>query len=83
MATNNDETTDATLTEYLAARDVEDPSIGRGAAAIAYVKDGRGLWTPDDADGLDEDPAEYRVECSCGDEFGSWGQATRHVEEDH
>ena len=33
--------------------------------------------------GLGEDPDEYRVECSCGQEFSSWGKATRHVEEEH
>jgi hypothetical protein len=31
----------------------------------------------------DEDPDEYRVECSCGEEFATWGKATRHVIEEH
>lgn len=78
----NTAATDATLTEYLAARDVEDPSVD-GPAAITHVVDGRGLWTPDSAEDLDADPDDYRAECSCGESFDSWGAATRHVEETH
>jgi len=81
MAQQND-ATDATRTEYLAAADVEDPSVD-GPAAITYYVDGRGLWTADSSEELDDDPAEYRAECSCGAEFGGWGAATHHVDEDH
>jgi hypothetical protein len=37
------------------------------------------LSTADDGDELDEDPDEYFVECICGEEFGSWDTAIRHV----
>lgn len=82
MATNAIETDDATLTEYLAAADNQDPSID-GAAKLMYVQNGAGDWQVDDGDGLAEDPAEYAVECSCGEEFGSWGAATAHAESEH
>lgn len=78
----NTNATDATLTEYLSAVDNTDESID-GPAKITHIVDGRGLWTADEGEGLDEDPDEYRVECSCGDAFGSWGAATRHVDEAH
>ena len=71
-----------TLTEYLSAVDNTDDSI-EGAAKITHIQNGTGVWQTDDGEGLDEDPDEYRVECSCGEKFGSWGKATRHVEEDH
>ena len=68
----------ATLTEYLSAVDNIDDSID-GAAKITHIR----VWQTDDGDGLDEDPDEYRVECSCGEVVGSWGKATRHTEEEH
>jgi len=73
---------DATLTEYLRAVDNTDDSID-GAARLTHIQNGKGVWQTDDGEGLDEDPDEHRVECSCGREFTSWGKATRHVEEDH
>jgi len=69
------------LTEYLSSVDNTDDSIA-GAAKITHMQTGEGVWQPDDGEGLDDDPNEYRVECSCGEEFGSWGTATRHVEEE-
>lgn len=77
----NDAATDATLTEYLAARDNTDPSID-GPARIEYVQAGNS-WQADDGEALDEDPDQYRAECSCGEEFGSWQAATTHVAEEH
>ena len=71
-----------TLTEYLSAVDNTDDSI-EGAAKITHIQNGTGVWQTDDGDGLDEDPDEYRVECSCGEVVGSWGKATRHTEEEH
>jgi hypothetical protein len=79
---HNNATTDVTLIEYLSAVDNTDESI-EGAAKITHVQNGTGLWQTDDGDELDEDPDEYRVECSCGEEFGNWGKATRHAEEEH
>ena len=78
----NNATTDATLTEHLRAVDNTDDSID-GAAKITHTQNGTGVWQTDDGDELDEDPDEYRVECSCGEEFGSWGKATHHVDEEH
>jgi len=79
MATQNT-STDATLTEYLPAADNTDDSID-GAAKIAYTKVNQS-WKTDSGEELDSDP-EYRVECSCGEAFGNWGNATRHAEQDH
>ena len=85
IAADNDstETTDkhATLTEYLSAADNIDDSID-GAAKITHVRNGAGVWQIDDGERLEDDPDEYRVECSCGEEFGSWGNAIRHAEEE-
>ena len=78
----NNATTDATLAEYLSAVDNTDDSI-EGAAKITHIQNGKGVWQTDDGEGLDEDPDEYRVECSCGEEFATWGTAIRHVEEEH
>ena len=75
-------TTGATLTEYLRAVDNTDDSID-GAAKITHTQNGMDVWLTDDGKGLDEGPDEYRVECSCGEKVGNWGDATRHVEEDH
>jgi len=80
MEQNN--ATDATLTEYLSANDNQDPEID-GPAKIINVQNPMGVWKTDDGERLDEDPDEYRVECSCGEEFSVWGKASRHVEEDH
>jgi len=73
---------DATLTEHLSAVDNTDDSI-EGAAKITHIQNGMGVWQTDDGEGLDEDPDEHRVECSCGAGFGTWGKATHHVEEEH
>jgi len=78
----NNATTDATLTEHLRAVDNTDDSID-GAARLTHTQNGTGVWQTDDGEGLDEDPDEYRVECSCGEVVGSWGKATRHTEEEH
>ena len=74
-------TTDATLTEYLCAVDNIDDSID-GAAKITHVRNGAGVWQTDDGERLEDDPDEYCVVCSCDEEFGSWGKATRHAEEE-
>ena len=74
-------TTDVTLTEYLSAVDNTDDSID-GAAKITHTQNGTGVWQVDGGEELEEDPDEYRVECSCGESFGSWGKATRHAEEE-
>ena len=75
-------TTDATLTEYLSSVDNPDDSID-GAAKITHAQNVKGVWQTDDGEGLDDDPDDYRVECSCGEFFGSWGKATRHADEEH
>ena len=75
-------TMDATLTEYLSAAANFDDSID-GAARLTHIQNGTGVWQIDDGDELGEDPDEYRVECSCGEEFATWGKATRHAEEEH
>ena len=79
MAQNN-AATDATLTEYLPAASNTDDSID-GPARIRYIKVGAS-WQTDEGEGLEADP-EYHVECSCGEEFGSWGAATDHAAEEH
>ena len=73
---------DVMLTEHLSAVDNIDDSID-GAAKITHVRNGADVWQTDDGRPLEEDPDEYRVECSCGESFGSFGQAIRHVEEEH
>ena len=78
----NNATMDAMLTEHLSAVDNIDDSID-GAAKVTHVRDGADVWQTDDGQELDEDPDEYRVECSCGESFGSFGQAIHHVEEEH
>ena len=80
----NNATMGATLTEYLSAVENTDESID-GAARLTHIQNGMGGWQIDHDGGeeLDEDPDEYRVECSCGEEFGTWGKATRHAEEEH
>ena len=77
----NSATMDATLTEHLSAADNPDDSID-GAAKITYTRNGADIWQTDDGERLEDDPDEYRVECSCGEEFGSWGNAIRHAEEE-
>jgi len=77
----NNATTDATLTEYLRAFENTDDSID-GAAKRTHKQVGIS-WQVDDGEELDEDPDEYYVECSCGEEIGSWGKAKHHVETDH
>ena len=79
MEQNN--ATMATLTEHLSAADNTDDSID-GAAKITHIQNGKGVWQIDDGERLEDDPDEYRVECSCGEEFGSWGNAIRHAEEE-
>jgi len=78
----NNATMDATLTEHLSAAENTDDSID-GAARLTHMQIGTGLWQIDDGDELGENPDEYRVECSCGESFGSWGKATDHVEDEH
>ena len=78
----NNATMDATLTEYLRAFENTDDSID-GAAKRTHIRNGMGGWRVDDGEELDEDPDEYRVECSCGEEIGSWGKAKHHVETEH
>ena len=68
------------LTEYLSAADNTDDSID-GAARLTHMQTGEGVWQIDDGEGLEEGPDGYRVECSCGAEFGTWGSATQHVAE--
>jgi hypothetical protein len=74
-------TTDVTLTEYLSAVDNLRDSID-GAAKITH-KQIKGVWQVDEVEELEEDPDEYRVECSCGESFGFCGQGINHVEEEH
>ena len=80
----NNATMDATLTEYLSAVDNTDDSI-EGAAKITHTQNGTGVWQTDDGERLEDDPDEYCVVCSCGEEFGDWyrHKATDHVEEEH
>ena len=78
----NNATTDATLTEYLRAFENTDDSI-EGAAKLTHIRNGTGVWQTDDGEELEEDPDEYLVKCSCGEEFGTWRKATHHVEEEH
>ena len=74
-------TTDVTLTEYLSAVDNLRDSID-GAAKITH-KQIKGVWQVDEVEELEEDPDEYRVECSCGESFDFCGLAIYHVEEEH
>ena len=78
------ETTDkhATLTEYLSAARNTDDSID-GAAKITHTQNDKGVWQIDDGERLEDDPDEYRVECSCGESFDFCGLAIYHVEEEH
>ena len=79
MEQNN--ATMATLTEHLSAVENTYDSID-GAAKITHIQI-KGVWQIVAGEGLEEDPDEYCVVCSCGEEFGSWGKATDHVEEEH
>ena len=79
MEQNN--ATMATLTEHLSAARNTDDSID-GAAKITHTQNGKGVWQIDDGERLEDDPDEYRVECSCGEEFANWGNAIRHAEEE-
>ena len=72
--------TDATLTEYLPAGQNADPSI-TGAAKIENIKVGNS-WQTDEGESLHE-VTRYGVECSCGETFDTWGEATKHVDESH
>ena len=74
-------TTDATLTEHLSAARNTDDSID-GAAKITHTQNGKGVWQIDDGERLEDDPDEYRVECSCGESFDFCGLAIYHVEEE-
>lgn len=74
------DSTDATLTEHLTAAETDD-SI-EGPAVVKYMKLDH-YWRAYDAQPLDDDPDEYRAECSCGEAFTNWGAAARHVEEQH
>ena len=77
----NNATMDATLTEHLSATDNPDDSID-GVAKITHAQNGTGVWQTDGGKGLDSDPDAYYVKCSCGEEFATWGSATRHAEEE-
>ena len=63
----NNATMDVTLTEYLSAARNTDDSI-EGAAKITH-RQIKGVWQTDDGERLEEDPDDYRVECSCGESF--------------
>jgi len=80
MMDTDSDITDATLTEYLRAVETDD-SV-KGPAVVKYIPVGH-TWQVDGAKMLDDEPDEYRAECSCGETFGNWGAATRHVEEEH
>jgi len=81
---NQSNTTDALLTEYLSAVDNTDDSIDGAAKITHHQNSANGLWRADSGEELDADPDEYHVECEeCGETFGSWGQATKHAEEEH
>jgi len=80
MMKQSNDTTDATLTEYLGVVEIDD-SI-EGPAAVEYINVGH-TWQVDGAEMLEDDPDEYRAECSCGKTFTNWGAATRHAEEEH
>jgi hypothetical protein len=75
-------TTDATLTEYLAAADPGHPYT-EGPCKVEWEVSGLGRNSQIDVEELPKDPDEYRVECSCGETFGNWGAATRHAEGEH
>ena len=74
-------TMDVTLTEHLSAVDNTDDSID-GAAKITH-RQIKGVWQTDDVERLEDDPDEYCVVCSCGEEFRTCGNAIYHVEEEH
>ena len=78
----NNATMDATLTEHLSAARNTDDSID-GAAKITHIQNGAGVWQVDEGEQLEENPDEYRVECSCGESFDFCGLAIYHVEEEH
>ena len=75
------DSTEKTVTEYLTATDNTNNSID-GAAKITHTQNDMGVWQTDDGERLEDDLDEYRAECSCGEEFGSWVKATRHVSEE-
>jgi hypothetical protein len=81
MEPKKDATMNATLTEYLSAIDNHDDSID-GAAKRTHIQHGIS-WHVDDGEELEEDPDEYRVECSCGAEFSTWVNARHHHEAEH
>ena len=72
---------DVTLTEHLSAVENTDDSID-GAAKITH-RQIKGVWQTDDVERLEDDPDEYCVVCSCGEEFRTCGNAIYHVEEEH
>ena len=77
----NNATIDVTLTEHLSAARNTDDSID-GAAKITH-RQIKGVWQTDDGERLEDDPDEYCVVCSCGEEFRTCGLAIYHVEEEH
>ena len=79
MEQNN--ATMATLTEHLSAVENTYDSID-GAAKITH-RQIKGVWQTDDGERLEDDPDEYCVVCSCGEEFRICGNAIYHVEEEH
>jgi predicted RNA-binding protein YlxR (DUF448 family) len=76
MAEDND-ATDATLTEILRTRDNPDASE---PAKRTHRKDHRGVWVEDDYEALEDDPRNYSVECSCGETFDTWQKAIDHYD---
>lgn len=81
MTDTTQSTTDATLTEYKRSIDPGEPEMD-GPRAVSHIKVGT-TWQTDDGEMLGDGPDEYRVECSCGEGFGSWGAAANHAEEEH
>jgi hypothetical protein len=81
MTGTTQSTTAATLTEYKRDFDPGEPEMD-GPRAVSHVKVGT-TWQTDEGEMLDENPEDYHVECSCGEEFSSWGQATNHAENEH
>ena len=79
MEQNN--ATMATLTEHLSAVENTYDEID-GAAKITH-RQIKGVWQTDDGERLEDDPDEYCVVCSCGEEFRICGNAIYHVEEEH
>ncbi len=68
-----------TITEYVPAAENTDESI-QGDARLVQTKVANS-WVCFEGEQL-ENVEEYRAQCSCGEEFGSWGAAKAHAEGD-